>query len=893
MPTLFIIDAHAYLHRAYHALPPLTTSKGEPVNAIYGFMRMIMKIIRQFKPDAMAVCFDTAAPTFRHQAYEAYKATRKETDQALVSQFPIARDAIEALSLAMFEKDGFEADDLMAHLAREGKKQGWEIVIVSGDKDALQLVEDGAVRVLNEPKDIFFDEEKVKERYGVSPKQIPDIFALMGDASDNVPGVPGIGEKTAIKLIQEHGDLEALLKAAPLLKGKVAGLLQTHEESARQSRALVTLDHPVPVDIDWNALKIRSPDPKKLTSFLQRLEFLAMLKEFISSDQLKVDTSKRQYSTILKEADLKHWVEEASASSQLAVDVETTGLDALSVDLVGISMSFKPGSACYVPLRHQDLETPEQLPLAVVQRYLCDLFKGQRPKLYGHNLKYDAAVLKRHGMELGKLYFDTMVASYVLNPSRNNHGLKELSLELLGEQMTSIDQLIGKGSKQVTIDQVPVAQTAPYACADADMTLRLARVFEPLLHEKKLEQLFHGMEMPLVRILSDMEEVGMRIDRSCLATLGEELRTQSSALEKKIHALAGESFNVNSPKQLAVILFEKLKLPVIRKTKTGFSTDEDVLQKLSSHHALPKLLIEYRELQKMNSTYVEGLLTSLSGGDDRVHSSFNQTVAATGRLSSSDPNLQNIPIRTDLGRKIRRAFIPREQWVLLSADYSQIDLRMLAHISQDEALCRAFKNGEDIHTMTASEIFGVKPSDVSSALRRVAKSINFGIVYGISAFGLARQLEISQQEAQEHIDRYFMRYPGVKAWIEKILDDARRDGYVRTLSGRIRYLPEIQAKNPAIRGFAERTAMNTPIQGTSADIIKLAMIRVQEAKGDRQWSGEMLVQVHDELLFEIPPSDLKRSAALIKSLMETAIPLSIPVIVDLKAGENWSDMKPF
>ncbi len=485
-----------------------------------------------------------------------------------------------------------------------------------------------------------------------------------------------------------------------------------------------------------------------------------------------------------------------------------------------------------------------------------------------------------------------MVASYVLNPSRNGHGLKDLAQEHLGEAMTPIDQLIGKGAKQITMDAVPVEQAAPYACADADMTLRLVDHYKPLLAEKQLESLFSDMEMPLVKILSDMEKVGMRVDRPYLEALGRDLRKQASEIETDIYKQAGETFNVNSPKQLAVILFEKLKLPVIRRTKTGISTDEEVLTKLSAQHPLPKRLIEYRELQKMQSTYIDALLSSASASEDRVHTSFNQTVAATGRLSSSNPNLQNIPIRTELGRRIRKAFVPKPGWMLLSADYSQIDLRMLAHISEDKTMCEAFNRGEDIHTTTACEIFGLTPKDMTPNLRRVAKSINFGIVYGISAFGLSQQLEIPMEEAQGHIKRYFERYPGVKAWIDQTILSARKDGYVRTLLGRIRYLPEINASNGSMRAFAERTAMNTPIQGTSADVIKLAMIKLVEAQKGGQWRGNMLVQVHDELLFEISPQDLEASQSKIKTFMENAIPLRIPVVVDLKVGQNWSEMTP-
>jgi DNA polymerase-1 len=852
---------------------------------------MVMKIEKQYKPDYMAVCFDTAAPTFRHLAYTAYKATRKETDTALVSQFPLAVEAVQALNLAGFEKDGFEADDLIAHFTRQGRAKGWEVVIVTGDKDALQLIGDG-VRVLNESKDMLYGPEEVIARYGVSPEQIPDMFALIGDTSDNVPGVSGIGPKTAAKLIQDYGTLDAILNAAPSISGKTGVLLQEHKQDALKSRSLVTLDHDVPVEIDWEKCRITSPNIGVLQTFLQKVEFQALLKDFAPASQTSVDTSARDYKTITVEKDLKVWVDKASQADKLALDTETTGLDPLQARLVGISLSYQKGTACYIPVGHQMLGGPTQLPLELVRKHLTPLLKGIRPLLYGHNLKFDSEILSNHGFSLGKLHCDTMVASYVLNPSRNSHGLKDLVLELLGENMTPIDQLIGKGAKRISMDAVAIEEASPYACADADMTFRLAERLEPQILEKGLGPLFYDMEMPLVKILGQMEKTGIRVDNAYLESLGKEFRAQASVIEKEIYSIAEETFNINSPKQLAVILFEKLKLPVIRKTKTGFSTDEEVLEKLSVQHPLPKKLIDYRELQKLISTYIDGLLAAVEGSEHRVHTSFNQTVAATGRLSSTNPNLQNIPIRTEMGRKIRKAFIPKEGWVLLSADYSQIDLRMLAHISEDESLCKAFRMGEDVHTMTASEIFGVPLKEVTPDLRRIAKSINFGIVYGMSAFGLSQQLNIPVDVAKAHIDRYFERYPGVKNWMGKIIEDARRDGSVRTLLGRVRYLPEILASNGAMRGFAERTAMNTPIQGTSADVIKLAMIKLVHAQAAGEWRGNMLVQVHDELLFEIPPDHLTASQSKIKEVMETAIPLRIPVVVDLKSGRNWSEMPP-
>ena len=891
MPTLYLIDGHAYLHRAYHALPPLANSHGQPVNAIYGFVRMLLKIIKQEKPDYLAVCFDTAAPTFRHQAYADYKATRKEIDDALKSQMPLAREAVEALNLASYELDGFEADDLIASLARRGAREGWNVVIVSGDKDALQLVND-KVRVLSEPKNVLYDAGKVRERYGLSPEQLPDYFALVGDSTDNVKGVPGIGPKTAVKLIQDYGTLEALLKAAPALKSKAGALLQTHAGEARQSLSLVKLGHDVPIQADWRTLALKPPEIKTLAPFLKRMEFYSLLDEILPHDAAAAPGKMSEdYVALLSEEALAAWLREAQGEMYLALDITASSSSPQQAALLGIALSVKSGSARYLPLQEGGLGGLKTFTLATVQKHLQGLLQGRSHRLVGHNLKFIQGVLRRHGLALGRLHGDTMVASYVLNPSRASHELKDIVLEATGDRMTSLDQLTGKGSQQLRVEQVPLDKIVPYACAHADMTLRAAHVLEKQIKEKQLGPLYRDIEMPLVEVLVRMEDAGIRVDRPYLASLGASLLDRLAALEKKIYDLAGGAFNINSPKQLSVILFEKLKLPVVRRTKTGFSTDEEVLQTLSESHPLPASLIEYRELQKLQSTYVEGLQGGMLPGDDRIHTTFNQTVTATGRLSSSNPNLQNIPIRTELGRQIRKAFIPEAGWTFLSADYSQIDLRVLAHISKDARLTEAFRNDQDVHALTACEVFGVTPKDITPEMRRAAKSINFGIVYGISPYGLSQQLQVSAEDAKTYIDRYFNRYAGVKAWIDQILQQARAEGYVKTLLGRIRYLPEIRSKNSAVRGFAERTAMNTPIQGTSADLIKLAMLHLQTAQEKREWSGRMLVQVHDELLFEMPPADLAASQKRIKELMERALPLSVPVIVDLKTGPNWAEME--
>lgn len=902
MPKIVFIDAHNYLHRAFHAIPPsMVTTKGEPVNAVYGFTRMLLKIFREQKPDYCAVCFDAPGVTFRNEIYADYKATRKEIDENLRSQFPISREIVKAMELAHLELPGYEADDIIATLVKRAEADGLEALVISGDKDILQLVNDRTF-VLNEAKNTLFNPEKVKEEWGVAPKQILDVLMLMGDHSDNVPGVPGVGEKTAVKWIQEYGSVENLLKHTEDLSPKMREKVLEAQETLKMGRELIKLHYDVPLKLDWEHCRIRLQEAQNLVPLFQRLQFNSLINDLtakgvISRPAGQPAPADTHYETVLTEEAFDAVVNKISSVTAFAIDLETTGLDPQKCDIVGISLSWEKNRAVYIPVGHHYLGAPQQLSAEKVYQKLKPVLENASIRKIGQNIKFDYAFLMKNGIALANHYFDTMVASYCLDPSRKSHGLKDLAQELLGRSMTRIDELFGENSgaksgDMLAMDQVPVEKAAPYAAADADCTFQLVEVLGKKLKETDSEPLFFDLEMPLVEILANMERRGIKINAPYLESVGKEFQKEISEIEKRAFELAGQEFNLNSSKQLAFILFEKLGLRGMKKNKTGYSTNEEVLRFLMPSHELPGLLIRHRENSKLKSTYVDGLMEKVDPKTSRIHTSFNQVGTATGRLSSVDPNLQNIPIRSEQGRKIRRAFIPEEGFLFLSADYSQIDLRVLAHLSGDETLCQAFVSGEDIHRATAAEVFHVALGEVSSEQRSRAKAINFGIVYGQQAFGLSQSLGISMGEAQQLIDRYFERYPKIKQWIEGTKQEARDKGYVKTLLGRRRYIPEIEAKNGAMRSFAERIAMNTPVQGTSADIIKAAMIKIARDPNIKE-DCRMLLQVHDDLLFECPRKDLEKNAKIIQNEMETAIRLSIPVVADVKTGDNWADMTPY
>ncbi len=884
---LFLIDGNSFCYRAYYAIRSLSNSKGQPTNAVYGFTTMLNKIIKDEKPDMLAVAFDMKGPTFRHKKFEDYKSHRKPMPDDLVSQFPIIKSVVRAYNIPIYEIEGYEADDVLATLAKRAEEKDIETFIVTGDKDALQLV-GPHIKVYSTHKEgLIYDAGKVKEAYGVGPERITDIIALMGDATDNIPGVKGIGEKTAVELLGEFGTLEGLYKNIDKVKSAARKkMLVENEKSAFMSKELAVLDENVPLDIDFKELHLKEPDQQMLIDLFKELEFKSLLKSVTPSEKLE-----SEYILIEDEKGLDRLVKELKAAGEFVFDTETTSEEPVLAKLAGISFCWKEGAAYYVGVC-EECEN-KKLDIKVVLGKLKDVFENKAIKKAGQNIKYDYIVLANYGIRVKGIAFDTMVASYLLNPSKLNHNLDDISIEYLGHKMTTpIEDLIGKGKHAITMDKVDVDKVSCYSCEDSDVTFRLKKILEKELSKKDLDSLFYDVEMPLIEVLAQMEMDGVSIDGAYLKELSVEMEKKLERLTKKIYELAEGEFNINSPKQLSAILFDKLKLPIIKRTKTGISTDEDVLTKLASKHPLPEKLLEYRELSKLRSTYVDNLPSLINPATGKLHTSFNQTVTATGRLSSSGPNLQNIPIKTEEGRKIRKAFISSgENSILLSADYSQIELRVLAHFSNDKNLIKAFKEGLDIHSFTASLVFGVKEADVTSDMRGMAKTVNFGIIYGMSPYGLSQGLGIEVDKAKEFIDAYFERYPSVKQFMEEILEEAREKGYVTTILGRRRYIPEINSPDMRMRQFAERTAINTPIQGSAADIIKVAMIAIHEKLMKNKLSSRMIMQVHDELVFDVPEGELKEVYRIVKDGMENLIKLKVPVEAHIESGRNWLEQE--
>lgn len=883
--TIYLVDGSAYIYRAYHAIAPLTSRSGIPTNATLGFVNMINRLRKDKDPQFLAIAFDSKGPVFRHELYKEYKANRPPMPADLVPQLQYIKEFVRAANIALFELPGVEADDIIATATQRFVDLGHKVVIVSGDKDLLQLVND-SVTMWDPMRDKLMDDTEVMKKYGVTPSQLLDFFALIGDSSDNVPGVAGVGPKTAEKLINEFRTLDGLYENVEGLKAsKMKERLIESKEMAYLSKELIKLKSDVEIPIELPSFAVRAGNDSALAKLYQELDFVSLLKSVDVAE--KIPTS--GFVVVRTAEKLRTVVAELNQAAEIVLDTETTSLTARKAQLVGISLCTSLDTAYYLPVGHLDgdgAEVPEQLSGEQVKQALLPILCDAGKTIVGHNLKYDLTVLQQQwGQKITGRLADTMIAAYLTESGGSSLKLDTLCMER-GLRLTSFAEVVGKDTRDNSFAYVDVEAAAAYSCEDVYGTLVLWQEFQGLLADHGQESLFYDIEMAVLPILVEMECKGICIDSATLQRLSGEFSNELSQTAEHIYRLAGHEFNINSPRQLGQVLFEELGLPHGRKTKTGYSTDVKVLERLAGKHELVANVLRFRTLTKLLSTYVEKLMQLQDPDTGRVHTSFNQAVAATGRLSSSDPNLQNIPIRTEEGGRIRAAFVPAKELVFLSADYSQIDLRVLAHYSQDEALLRAFRAGEDIHARTAAEIFAVSPLLVNAEMRRVAKSINFGIVYGMSAFGLSSQLDIGRKEAQRFIDRYFNLYKGVKVFMETIVAEARRQGYVSTLLNRRRRVIDIDAKNRVKREFAERLAINTPIQGTAADIIKLAMISCQKALADNGLQAAMLLQIHDELVFELPPDEVEATRKVIKEAMENAYPLAVPLTVNLEVGNN-------
>jgi len=903
-PRLVLFDGNALVHRAFHALPPLTVSKtGEMVGAVYGFALMLLKTINELKPTHYAIAFDKAAPTFRHLLFDQYKAHRPKTPDELVNQLGRVRQLVEAFHIPIFELDDYEADDVLGTLSHQASDQNVDTIIVTGDADAMQLVSPRVKVLYPKPRGSFsntmlYDEAAVSQKYGVEPEHIADLKALVGDPSDNIPGVSGIGEKTAAKLIQQFGSIDQIYAHIDeVTPPKLQTLLRENEAIARQSKVLATIVTQTPVTINLDDCQISHYDRHQVTKLFRELEFFSLLPKLpegeggVPEATALVETKpppRRDYHIVNTPLALDELLNRLSATKSFAFDLETTSLNAMIAQMVGISLSPAPGEAYYIPVGHVGWGQVEQLPLQQVIDRLKPLLEDATLVKLAQNGKYDMTVLAEYGVTVNNLSFDTMIAAYLLG--EKSLGLKALAFSRLGIEMTPITNLIGSGAKQISMSLVEIKQAADYACADADMTLRLTELLKPELHQQGLWQLFSEVEMPLVPVLVRIERNGVALDTELLRQMSHRLGEQLLKLEAEIYNSVGHRFNINSPQQISYVLFEEIGLPSARKTKSGFfSTDVSILEGLRSAHPIVDNLLQYRHLAKLKSTYIDALPSLINPKTGRVHTSFNQTLTATGRLSSSEPNLQNIAVRDELGKEIRKSFIAPPDSHLLAGDYSQIDLRALAHLSQDKNLLSAFRQDEDIHTATATRLFGV--SEITPDMRRVAKTVNFGVIYGMSEYGLEQATELSREEATQFIASYFEKYPGVKQYLESTKEQAREKGYVQTLLGRRRSIPEINSSNRQVREAAERMAINMPVQGTSADIIKVAMINLYREMDKRQLKSKLLLQVHDELVFEVPKEELEEMRQLVPQAMSTALELSVPLKVDIKTGNNWGEME--
>ena len=886
--TIYLVDGSSYIYRAFHALPNLTNSSGEPTGALLGVANMLRRLLKDAESDNIAVVFDAKGPTFRHEMYEQYKANRPPMPRELSRQIEPIHEIVRLLGLPLIQVPGVEADDVIGTLATRAAAAKMNCVISTGDKDMAQLVND-RVSLINTMSDTHMDAAGVVEKFGVEPAQIVDFLALTGDKSDNIPGVEKCGPKTAAKWLNEWRDLDGVMENADQIKGKIGEYLRAALETLPLSRDLVTIRSDLELEESPADLKRQPVDEAALRQFLQHNEFNSWLQELGADGSEQAKKVELNYTTVLDAETFSEWLEKLENAELIAFDTETTSLDPMQAELVGLSFAVNAHEAAYIPVGHEYAGAPAQLERDTVLQALKPLLEAASVKKVGQHIKYDMNVLSRYGIAVQGVAFDTMLESYVLNSTGSRHDMDSLALKYLGHQTTHYEDIAGKGAKQICFSQVAIDVAGHYAAEDADITLRLHQHLWPKLKsEPALEKVLMELEIPLVPVLARMEQAGVLIDGKKLLQQSSELAKRMLELENEAHEVAGQPFNLGSPKQLQHILFEVQELPVIRKTPKGQpSTAEDVLNELAGKYELPKLILEHRSISKLKSTYTDKLPEQINPHTQRIHTSYHQAVAATGRLSSSNPNLQNIPIRTPQGRKIRKAFVAPPGSIILAADYSQIELRIMAHLSGDKGLLKAFHDGVDIHRATAAEVFGQDYADVSDNRRRAAKAINFGLMYGMSAFGLARQLDISRPEAQEYMDTYFARYPGVQTFMEKTREHARENGYVETLFGRRLYLPDIKASNMMRRQGAERAAINAPMQGTAADIIKVAMIRVDNWLQSEKPGARLVMQVHDELVLEVEESRLEGVREKVIEHMASAAKLDVPLVVDAGHGVDW------
>jgi DNA polymerase-1 len=910
--TLYIVDGSAYIYRAFFAIRNLSNSKGEPTNAIYGFIQMLRKLLEQENPDYLAMTFDPFGhpePGFRWELYPEYKANRDEMPGDLRSQIPWFQEFVEAMSIPVLVVPGMEADDLIATLTKKALLEDLKICIVSADKDLMQLLGDPRVRMIDTMRDKVFTEVDVIERFGVTPDKVKYVMALSGDTSDNVPGVPGIGEKTGGKLVAEFGDLETVLASVDKISGtKRKENLINFADQARLSLALVTLKDDCDIPLDLDALRMSAPDVPALTELMTRLEFKNPLRDIQSWMKKKgfieghappvmpepermASKVAKGYRMVTTEADLAEVVRAIRRAGRLAVDLETTAIDPLDAVIVGVALSWEPHTGVYIPTSHRYIGAPKQLSTEYVMEALRSLLEDPDFPKIAQNYKYEWIVFGRHGITLRGIEWDTMLMSYLLDPGKLSHGLDAIAADYLRHETIKYSDVTGTGKNKINFEMVDVEQATQYAAEDADITLLICDKLAPTIDEAGLRNIHDEMELPLSIILARMESAGISIDTSVLKILGAEFGEHLEKLHAQINEIAGQPLNPNSPLQLREVLFEKLGLPIKKRTRTGPSTDQSVLEQLSELHELPALILEYRSFSKLKGTYVDALPELVRADTGRIHTDFNQAVTATGRLSSSNPNLQNIPVRSDYGREIRRAFVPAKGKKLICADYSQIELRIMAHMSGDPELVEAYKTGQDIHSLTASKIFGIELADVTSDQRRAGKTVNFGVMYGMGANRLARDLKISRKEAKQYIENYFERYSVVKTFFDQLQHEARDKGYAETLFGRRRLLAKIDGFGGAQRAFEERVAVNMPIQGTAADIIKKAMLNIQERIDTEKIPAVMLLQVHDELIFEVDEDIATEFAEVVREVMASVVTLDVPLEVDVGIGDNWMDAK--